>query len=92
MIVALTKADQNKAILDPWSLVHFAAGLAAGLVNAPRGPALAAAIVYEFAEQKMEGYTSFFGVSGPEKMRNAIADVLLFALGQELAARWQASE
>jgi hypothetical protein len=92
VILALTKADQNKAMLDPWSLVHFACGLAAGLVNAPKGPALVAAIAYEFAEQKIEGYSSFFGVSGPEGMPNAIADVALFAIGQELGARWNASE
>ena len=92
MIVALTKSDQNRAILDPWSLVHFAMGLAAGLIKAPRGPALAAAVAYEFLEQGIESSSDFFGVSGPEILPNAIADVALFALGQELGARWNSSE
>ena len=92
MILALTKSDQNRAILDPWSVVHFAMGLAAGLIKAPRGPALAAAVLYEFAEQGIEASSAFFGVSGPEILPNAIADVALFALGQELGKRWNSSE
>jgi hypothetical protein len=34
-IVATEKAHQNRAVVDPWTVVHFASGLALGLVNAP---------------------------------------------------------
>ena len=86
MFIARTKADQNRAILDPWSLVHLAVGLAAGLIAAPRGPAIAAAIGYEFVEPHIS--TATFQASGPEVPANAVADVVLFAVGMELGRRW----
>jgi hypothetical protein len=34
-IVALKKSDQNHAVIDPWTVVHFSTGLAIGLMNVP---------------------------------------------------------
>jgi hypothetical protein len=91
MIVALRKSDQNKAMLDPWTVVHLGAGLAAGLVQMSPWLALGGAIAYEFAEQQLER-TDFggklFKTSGPESLGNAVVDVGVFALGYYLAQRY----
>lgn len=86
MLVARSKAKQNVAIFDPWSFVHLAAGLAAGLINTPRPIALGAAIGFELIEPTLS--TDFFQVSGPETALNATADVLVFLAGLELGYRW----
>ena len=42
-LVARRKSEQNKAVLDPWTVVHLAVGLAAGLMSfrfAPAGSSL----------------------------------------------------
>jgi hypothetical protein len=90
-LIATTKTDQNQAILDPWSIVHLAAGLAAGLIEVPAAPALLGAIVYELAERSMEQTAAgqaIFKTSGPERGLNAVADVALFALGQRMGRAW----
>jgi len=91
VLIARTKTDQNQAILDPWSVVHLAAGLAAGLIEIPAAPALLGAIVYELVEQDIERSglgKALFRTSGPERGLNAVADVALFALGQRLGRAW----
>jgi hypothetical protein len=90
-LVATEKAQQNRAVLDPWSIVHFATGLAAGLADVDRGPALGAAILYELLEQDLERRDlgqDVFNSSGPEIIANATADVILFAAGHFLGALW----
>lgn len=91
MIIARTKADQNQAWVDPWTLVHFSTGLATSMMNLPRGWMLAAAVLYELGEQVFERDSigqRFFGVSGPESLTNAFIDVLVFAGGQYLGTLW----
>ena len=90
-ILATRKAHQNHAVLDPWSLVHFATGLAAGLAAIDRVPALGAAIAYEVVEQDLERREvgqRLFETSGPEAISNAVMDVLLFAAGHALGEAW----
>lgn len=90
-VLATEKAEQNRAAVDPWTLVHFSVGLAAGLMDLPLKPALAASIVYEAVEQVFERYPlgrRFFHTSGPETPDNALVDVVALALGHELGARW----
>lgn len=80
-IVATKKSEQNQAILDPWSIVHFATGLGA-------------AIAYEFVEQGVERQEvgqELFESSGPESVGNAIADVVLFAAGHALGRLWNST-
>jgi hypothetical protein len=94
MIVARNKREQNQAVLDPWTVIHFASGMAASLVNiAPRW-AFVAAVGYEVLEQFIErtipGQT-FFRTSGPETVANSVADLVAFALGQWAGRRWNAS-
>ena len=50
MLIAQNKEDQNLALIDPWTVVHFAAGLAAGLMGFSAGAALTGAVLYEVAE------------------------------------------
>lgn len=90
-IVATRKAEQNRAVLDPWTVVHFAAGLASGLVNAPLRVTLPLAVLYEVGEYVLESNDvgqEIFDTSGPEAVPNAVVDVAVFALGHELGSRW----
>jgi hypothetical protein len=90
-IVATKKAQQNRAIVDPWTVVHFASGLALGLVNTPLRWWLPVAVAYEVAEQFFERSDvgqEMFETKGPEKIPNAILDVAVFAAGHELGRRW----
>lgn len=92
-LVATEKSEQNRALLDPWTLVHFSAGLAAGLMNLPREPALGAAVAYEVVEQVLERHElgqEVFDTSGPESVENAVLDVVVFAVGHWLGERWNA--
>ena len=92
--LASSKDEQNRAVLDPWTIVHFGTGLAAGLTDAPPVPALTAAIAYEGAEQVMERkelWRELFKTSGPESRANAVMDILVFALGMWLGRLWNAS-
>ena len=50
MLIARSKADQNTAVLDPWTVVHFGVGLASGLVGLSAGASLTGAVLYEVAE------------------------------------------
>lgn len=89
-VVATRKEEQNEALVDPWTVVHLSTGLALGLMNAPRGPSLAAALAYEVAEQFVERRQwgeRLFDISRPESLANAALDVVVFVIGHE-AGRW----
>jgi len=93
-IIATRKEHQNKAAIDPWTVVHFATGLALGLMEVRRAPVIAAAIGYELAEQgfeRLEAGQHFFHTSGPEGATNAVIDVVVLTLGHELGRRWNRS-
>lgn len=90
-IVATEKPEQNRAVADPWTVVHFSAGLALGLVNAPLKWSLAAAVAYELVEQyveRSERGREFFDTAGPEVVPNAILDLAVFAAGHQLGQMW----
>jgi len=94
MLVAQRKSEQNKAVLDPWTVVHYASGLAAGLMGINYRTAMIAAIGYEVAEQVFERTDfgqRFVNVSGPERGANAVVDVLVFAWGYKAGQRWNAT-
>lgn len=93
-LVARSKAEQNRAAVDPWTIVHFASGLAAGLTRTPLPLALAAATAYELAEQVAERrkpVQKLFAVSGPETLVNSLTDLAVFVLGHRLGGWWNAS-
>ncbi len=90
-IVATRKSDQNRAVLDPWTAVHFSTGLALGLMDTPFEPSLGAAIAYEVAEQVIERQAwgkEFFNTNRPETMLNAVMDVAVFVAGHWLGTAW----
>ena len=91
MFIATRKSDQNEAFIDPWTIVHFGVGVAAGLVETPAWIAIGGAVVYEVFEQQLE-QTDFgaklFKTSGPESLGNAVVDVGVFAAGYLLAQRY----
>jgi len=90
-LVARSKKDQNRAALDPWTVVHFGNGLAMGLMDVPRRWSLVAAVTYEVLEQvveRQEWGQEVFATSRPESAANALFDVAVFAAGHWLGARW----
>ena len=90
-LVATSKEEQNQAVLDPWTVVHFATGLAAGLVRMPRAWALTAAMAYELAEQYAERRDwgrAFFETGRQESASNATMDLVVFVAGHYLAELW----
>jgi hypothetical protein len=90
-ILATEKREQNQAVLDPWTVVHFGIGLALGLMNAPLRASLAAAVVYEIVEQyveRSEAGQELFDTSGPEVLPNAILDLVVLAAGHQLGQMW----
>lgn len=94
MLIATRKSEQNQAAIDPWTVVHFSMGLAAGLMRVPFPPAMAAAVAYEVAEHGFENSKEgqeMFNISGPENMSNVLVDVAVFALGYWLADKWNQS-
>lgn len=91
-LIAWTEETQNEAMLDPWSLVHGAAGLAAGLLGLPIWASVAAATVYEVVEGQFERTPrgqAFFHTAGPESLSNQVADVALFAVGAWAGRRYK---
>jgi hypothetical protein len=90
-VVATEKSEQNYAIVDPWTVVHFGAGLALGLMNTPLRASIAAAAAYELVEQYLERSDAgkeLFDSSGPESLPNAILDLAIFAAGHQLGRMW----
>lgn len=90
-IIATTKAEQNRAAVDPWTIIHFSAGLASGLVNAPLRVTFPLAVLYEIFERRLEAVDvgqEIFDTSGPERLPNALVDLGVFLLGHGLGRRW----
>jgi hypothetical protein len=90
-LIATRKAHQNKAVLDPWTAVHFSSGLALGLMDTPEETSLAAAIAYEVAEQFIERQAwgkDLFRTHRPETILNAVMDVAVFSIGHWLGRAW----
>jgi hypothetical protein len=90
-IFATEKAQQNRAVVDPWTVVHFASGLALGLVNAPLRLWLPVAAAYEVLEHYLENSDvgqEIFETSGPEVTPNALLDLAVFAAGHQLGRLW----
>jgi hypothetical protein len=91
MLVARSKAEQNQAAIDPWTVVHFGTGLALGLLNAPASAAAALGVGYEIAEQAFEDSDfgqRFFNISGPETFPNVVVDLAVYGLGWWLGQAW----
>lgn len=93
-LVATQKKEQNQAVADPWTMVHFSTGLALGLMALPLRWTLPLAVAYEAVEQLLERKRfgqELFKTSGPEKLGNAILDVGVFVAGHRLGEAWNAT-
>lgn len=90
-LVATRKKEQNRAVADPWTAVHFSAGLALGLMAVPLRWTLPLAVGYEVLEQLLERKRmgqELFETSGPETVPNAVMDVAVFVAGHLAGTRW----
>ncbi len=90
-LLATEKAHQNRAVVDPWTAVHFSTGLAMGLMDLPLRECLAVAFAYEIVEQVVEREEwgrELFKTSRPETLLNAAMDVAIFSLGHWLGGAW----
>lgn len=90
-VLAVRKAEQNKAAIDPWTLVHFSSGLALGLTDVPFRLAVTGAVIYEIVEQyaeRREWGKEFFETSGPEILPNVLVDIAVLAIGHRLGTAW----
>lgn len=91
-IIARGKSEQNQAMIDPWSIVHFGFGIAAGMIGVKGTHLVAATVAYEVFEQAFErtevGQKLFKSLSGPETFPNAAFDVVIAQAGWWLAKRW----
>lgn len=90
-ILATHKGEQNRAAVDPWTLVHFSFGLALGLMNARLAWSMGVAAGYEVVEQvfeRREWGKRLFQTSGPESLPNALVDLVVFHAGHRLGTRW----
>lgn len=83
-LIAKSKRDQNEAWVDPWTLVHFGAGLAFALAGRPKWPSMAAAAAFEVVEQLSE--------KKPESLGNAAVDLAVFYAGFVAGEKFNASE
>ena len=90
-LVARRKAEQNLAVVDPWTLVHLSSGLAMGLMDLPLEKSLGVALGYELVEQfveREEWGQELFETSRPERPGNAVMDLLAFGVGHWLGSLW----
>jgi hypothetical protein len=89
--LAARKAEQNLAAVDPWTAVHVAAGLAAGLMEIPLRWAFAASVAYEIVEQVAERRAwgqRLFEVHAPESGPNVVVDLIALVAGHRLGQLW----
>ena len=90
-LIATRKAHQNRRGVDPWTVVHFASGLALGLVGTPFRSAFAVGALYEIVKQAVERHEEgqrFFKTSGPEGALNVAIDMAALAAGHRLGVWW----
>jgi len=93
-VLATRKRQQNRAAVDPWTVVHFGTGLAAGLMDIPKRISIPAAVLYEIFEQyaeRTEWGEEIFETRGPETLPNVAMDLVAFALGQWAGEKWNST-
>ena len=83
------KSRTEQGLTDPWSAVHFSAGLTTGLADVPMVKAVIFAIVTDAAIGWItDSRTGLLRRLDDEPPANKAVDVLLFALGNYLGRQW----
>lgn len=79
----------QQGLTDPWSAVHFSAGLTTGLADVPMMQAVVFAVLTDAAigwvTQSRSGLLKRLD---DEPAANKVIDILLFAVGNQLGRRW----
>lgn len=87
------KHPHDAALTDPYSLLHYSAGLATGLGKVPPLKAIIGAatvdLVFSYLYQRPTG---LYRKTGAEPPLNKVADIALFALGNYMGRRWQSQD
>lgn len=88
MLRVRSLGEVNSDAVDPWSIVHFLTGVAAGqVVSFPVYLGLATAYeVAEYAHEYPKG-SAIFGSKRPESMTNIVMDMILGTLGYMIAQK-----
>lgn len=79
--------DQNRTLVDQWTIVHIATGVLFARLGIGLSPAIAYALIYEILEQFVErsgAGEQLFGSTGPEAIGNALVDLAAFLGGYGL--------
>lgn len=77
------------ALTDPYSALHFSAGLATGLGRVPAAKAVIGVVVVDFLLSKLTNVpVGIYRKQAYEPAANKVADVALFALGNYLGRGW----
>lgn len=90
-VVATRKSEQNRALIDPWTVVHFGVGLATGLARIPLRWSVLGAVAYEVLEQYAERRdwgNELFASQGPESRGNLAVDVVALIVGAKAGEAW----
>lgn len=83
------KHKYDSALTDPYSLLHYSAGLATGLGGVAPFKAIVGAAVVDLAFSYLyQRPTGLFRKTGHEPPLNKVADIALFALGNYMGRRW----
>lgn len=85
----ISRNRYESGVVDPWTAVHFASGLATGLAEAPLGVAVVSAIAFDVAfgylTQRKSGLLR--GI-GEDPAINKVVDIACFALGNYWGRKW----
>lgn len=84
---------QDEALTDPYTVLHFSAGLATGLGRVGTLRAVIGAAVVDYLFSKL--YDTPVGIyrkTGHEPPENKVADIAIFALGNYLGRRWTSAD
>lgn len=79
----------QQGLTDPWSAVHFSAGLTTGLASVPLAQAVVFAVLTDAAISWLtQSSSGLLRRLDDEPPANKVADILLFALGNHLGRQW----
>lgn len=88
-LFAFSKDQQDAALMDPWTVVHFSAGLMAGLLDISAGWTFTISTLHELIELRPAAMKFF--KSTPESPGNVIIDMAVVMGGWWLGHKYNQS-